>query len=128
MKAQWLDRELVRSPLYLALCKTPEAFHEALRRLGIPRAEWPEFLKTKTANATVHFFENRKQRNTCALVCVDKRRGRLRVEVDGLLIHEAVHVWQEIRQHIGESEPSSEFEAYSIQHLAQDLIAAYWNV
>lgn len=40
----------------------------------------------------------------------------------GLVIHEAVHIWQEIRTMMNEKEPSIEFEAYSIQRIAQDLM------
>jgi len=43
----------------------------------------------------------------------------------GLLIHEAVHVWQNVRDLISEDRPSREFEAYSIQSIAQKLIDAY---
>ncbi|MDR6628361.1 hypothetical protein J2X86_000349 [Acinetobacter lwoffii] len=50
---------------------------------------------------------------------------RTMIEIHGLLLHEAVHIWQRIRKLMGEKEPSSEFEAYSIQRIAQDLFAMF---
>lgn len=46
-------------------------------------------------------------------------------QVHAMLLHEAVHVWQHIRERMGEDTPSSEFEAYSIQRIAQDLFVMY---
>lgn len=46
-------------------------------------------------------------------------------QVYGLLVHEAVHVWQRIMEYIGESKPSDEFMAYGIQAIAQELMFAY---
>lgn len=46
-------------------------------------------------------------------------------DVVGLLCHEAVHVWQEICERIGEEKPSQEFQAYSIQTILQELMRAY---
>ena len=43
------------------------------------------------------------------------------LQIYGLLLHEAVHIWQRVKVLMGESEPSKEFEAYSIQRIAQDL-------
>ena len=39
-----------------------------------------------------------------------------------MLLHEAVHIWQIVKRRMGEREPSVEFEAYSIQAIAQDLL------
>lgn len=47
------------------------------------------------------------------------------VEVMGIIVHEATHVWQEVRSAMQERAPSSEFEAYSMQAITQELFAAY---
>lgn len=47
------------------------------------------------------------------------------LQIHGLLLHEAVHIWQEIKLKMGEDNPNSEFEAYSIQAIAQDLFEMY---
>lgn len=44
------------------------------------------------------------------------------ISQQGLIIHEAVHIWQEIKNRMREDEPSIEFEAYSIQVISQDLL------
>ncbi len=47
------------------------------------------------------------------------------VEIAGILVHEATHVWQEVRASMGEREPSTEFEAYSMQAIFQELYSAF---
>lgn len=47
------------------------------------------------------------------------------IEIHGLLLHEAVHIWQKIKALMGEKEPSVEFEAYSVQQIAQNLFEMY---
>lgn len=42
-----------------------------------------------------------------------------------LIFHEAVHVWQRVREEMGETSPSTEFEAYAIQHIGLQLLMAY---
>ena len=42
------------------------------------------------------------------------------------LVHEAVHVWQFICQHIGEQKPGIEMEAYGIEGITRGLIEAYF--
>ena len=43
----------------------------------------------------------------------------------GLLVHESVHVWQFTCDHVGDTYPSKETEAYAIQLISSELIAAY---
>ncbi|MEF0130076.1 hypothetical protein [Acinetobacter baumannii] len=60
-----------------------------------------------------------------AVVQLGDTSDKEKIEVYGLLLHEAVHVWQIVKKLMGEREPSSEFEAYSIQAIAQDLFKMY---
>lgn len=120
---EWLDRSLLASPFY-ALCLNEKQFKKALKQLELPRKDWPSFLATKQSNATCHFFEKGDGSIAC-LVCMHDYEDREMYSVCGLLVHEAVHIWQEYRKFIGEKEPSSEFEAYSIQWIAQSLIDSF---
>jgi hypothetical protein len=47
------------------------------------------------------------------------------IQIHALLTHEAMHLWREIRNQIGEKEPSAEFEAYAIQKITQNLAYSY---
>ena len=120
-KVKWISRSLVDAQTCIGLCLDEKAFKNELRRLKVPKAERPSWL-SEGKNGKVHFFKQSKGHNQCCLVCIGGRKGRKRSEIDGLLVHEAVHVWQHIREDIGDYEPSSEFEAYSIQNIAQRLM------
>lgn len=121
---QWLDRTLLISPVHYGLCKSKKEFKSALKHLGIPKKDRSDFI-SEGAHATVHYFTKGDMR--CCIVCINGKSNRPVIEIVGLLTHEAVHIWQEIKDSIGEHEPSREFEAYSIQFLAQSLIGAYWE-
>lgn len=123
MTAAWLDRALFKSPVYYAAAFTERDFHRELRRLELAREKWPSFIVSDRSDATTHFIEFRGR--CCAIVCMHPAPERDPVEVVGLLVHEAAHIWQRVRECIGESEPSHEFEAYSMQWLSQQLVAAY---
>lgn len=47
------------------------------------------------------------------------------LEVMLTLVHEAVHVWQNVCAIIGEDRPGRETEAYSIERISRALIEAY---
>lgn len=121
MKAKWLDRSLITGP-YLTLCTTEAQFRTALRHLGIK--EKISFLMSKHANATVHLLNNPAGAAAC-IVCLGPTKELTGPQIASTLVHEAVHIWQEFRERIGESDPSSEFEAYSIQTIAQRLMEEY---
>lgn len=59
------------------------------------------------------------------IVQIGEAADKDQIQVYGLLLHEAVHVWQKVKKLMGEKEPSPEFEAYSIQSIAQDLFKMY---
>ncbi|MDC5183282.1 hypothetical protein OHW37_11630 [Acinetobacter baumannii] len=60
-----------------------------------------------------------------AIVQIGDTSDKDQIQVYGLLLHEAVHVWQFVKRRMGEREPSVEFEAYSIQAIAQDLFEMF---
>lgn len=122
---QWLDRDLIRSPYSFALCLSEKEFKQELRRLELPRKEWPSFLATNHSSATVHFFERNGDIDFCAIVCIGDTSKVELEQVYAMLVHEAVHIWQAVRDNIGERHPSQEFEAYSIQAISQRLMFSY---
>ena len=71
-------------------------------------------------DAQVNFYND----DSLAIVQI-KECERSLIEVHGLLLHEAVHIWQRIKQRMNERDPSTEFEAYSIQAIAQNLFAMF---
>lgn len=120
----WLGRSLVVGP-YLCLCTTAKDYHAVMDYLKVPahqRGPWVG----KRADATTHLLEN-QDHGLAAVVCLGDVSQRSPIDVAALLVHEAVHVWQAFCEHIGEKPPSDEFEAYSIQALSRELMAAYAN-
>lgn len=122
-KSPWLNKTLVISPVPYALCKTDKAFKKTMRDMGLKNKQFPDFIGVG-ADASTHIFDCDGE--SCAIVCIgEHNETHSQAEIAGLLTHEAVHVWQEIRAILGENSPSAEFEAYSIQSIAQNLIEAY---
>lgn len=121
MKTRWLDRTISAPGPYLCLCLSEKEYLKALRHLKVdPVDDW---IKTSHANATCHLITCKT--GLAAVVCLNNEEEREPSVVMGLLIHEAVHVWQEWCDYYGESNPSSEQMAYGIQAISQRLIAEY---
>ena len=123
VKVQYLDRELVRGNVYYALCVTEAQFLAELKRLNVPRQQHGYWVNPR-AYATTHYLEDGDDQ--ICLVCIaPPQTDTPSIEVVGLLVHEAVHVWQAMRDSMGETNPSAEFEAYGIQMLSARLIQSY---
>lgn len=120
----WLDDALLISPYRYCLCLSEKRFHRVLRKIGLAERDWPEFLATEHASATTYFFRDQTGGDV-AIVTLGNADGRSLAEVHALLVHEAVHLWQAIRERIGEHHPSPEFEAYAVQLLSQRLMEAF---
>jgi predicted transcriptional regulator YheO len=93
-------------------------FRSVSRHLKIKRP--PRWIN-KGADATTHFMNNSKG-ETVSVVCLNYDSTKLRSQIYALLIHEAVHVWQDFAESIGEHRPGKEQEAYAIQGISQRLI------
>jgi hypothetical protein len=76
------------------------------------------------ADACVTYFENESNKSLCIVQLPDVADKTI-VQIHGLLLHEAVHIWQKLKNKMYEDHPSIEFEAYSIQRIALDLFEAF---
>lgn len=121
MKARWLDRRIAAPGPYLSLCLDEAEFRDAMAHLKAPAI--PAWLNRR-ADATTHTFEH-EERGVCCVVCLGPSETRNAIEIAGLLVHEAVHVWQHYCDQIGEHRAGDEQQAYGIQAIAQELLAEY---
>ncbi|MES2942929.1 MAG: hypothetical protein V4772_08675 [Pseudomonadota bacterium] len=120
---KWLDNTLISGP-FLTLVLSQKECDKAFTHCGIPKEDWCPWVKTAHSDATLHILNNTNGR-LCCIVAMRVKEGVTGVQIAGLLVHEAVHVWQAFRDRIGETSPSSEFEAYSIQTISQTLMEEY---
>jgi hypothetical protein len=107
-------------PYHYGFCPNARAWDAEMARLKIK--EPPPYPAEYDGRCT--HFECAKDRNACSIVTLGKEAKPPRLKV-GMLIHEAMHVWRFMRYAIGEDAPSMEFEAYSMQSIASNLIRAY---
>ncbi len=121
---KWLCEPLMPLPVQLALFVDKKSYFREMRRLKINGAD--EFVP-RDANACCHYFVNDRNGYTYVTVCVDRERlsEKSGIEIVALIVHEAVHVWQECAEYLGEKNPGREFEAYSIQHISEQLMKSY---
>ena len=92
---------------------------EQMKEAGYKKSE---FLSMK-CSAQVTFGTNKQGKNE-AVVQLSNVQFKSRIAIFGLLLHEAVHIYQELKRLMAENHVSAEFEAYSIQRIAQDL---FWS-
>lgn len=118
---RWLDRRIATPGPYLTLCLSEAQFKAACRHIRCDSAG--DWIKNDWSNATAHYFDTSK--GLTVIVCLRGWEGRQPVEVAGLLVHEAVHVWQQYAERIGEHTPGAEQEAYAVQAIAQELMQAF---
>lgn len=79
-----------------------------------------------TTDARTTHLENPKGELCCIVTMPATKRGEVSaIQRSALFAHEAVHVWQAIRENIDEQSPSHEMEAYAIQAITQELMLAY---
>ena len=122
MAVRYLNRTLTRSPIRFGLCLSrAELLREAKRHSAdLDCDDFPD----KDEHAITLIFEDGRGHKR-ALVCIDGSKHQDPDIVLASLIHESVHVWQEIARYIGEAKPGSEQQAYSIERIAMSLIREY---
>jgi len=128
MKAKLLDRTLVIAPVHYTIATNIDIFNNILKHLKMTPESDP--LK-EYSDARTHFYrysgDDRSSPKITAVVYLPAELAKKRsiYAVYGLIVHEATHIWQEIKELLGEDNPSKEFEAYSMQWIAQELMVEY---
>ncbi len=124
---RWCDRNLVESPFRYALVTSEDAYYEECAKFGVSRMEAGVWLGKDSGATTSHLVNDAGDK--LIIVSIDAARAIAKshsgIQVAALLVHEAVHVFQAVCRQIGEDSPSSEFEAYSVQWIAQELMEQY---
>jgi hypothetical protein len=122
VSVKYLTRTLTHSPIHYGLCLSEKDLLREAKRL---KAELdPSDFPGPEDHAMTVFFEDGKGARR-ALVCIDWAKHKDPDTILASLIHESVHVWQEIARYIGEAKPGSEQQAYSIERIAMSLIREY---
>ena len=119
---KWCDRDLWQCRCAYGLCLNQKDFERELKRMNIPTSQWPAWV-SPNADASTHFFEH-PDGHKAAIVCLSDRKMS-GVSTAAVLVHEAVHIWQEHKAAVGEQKPGDESEAYAIQAISQRLMEAY---
>ena len=122
-KTKWLDRALILGPRY-CICTTKAQFAATLKELKIENYD-RKFLDGDV-DACVHTFNSDIGPVVC-IVCLNipefqKYDG---IEIAVILAHESTHIWQKYTEYIGETYPSKEFEAYSVEAILEGLMREY---
>ena len=123
-KANWLDRGLFQGG-YLALVTSQAEFEKVLA--DIKMAEYEDAFVPNGWPACTHTFANVDGSIAC-IVGLDLAHCAEQdpIDVAALLVHEAVHVWQQNESAAGKLGCfGTEGEAYAIQNISTRLMSAY---
>lgn len=117
-KVIWCNRGYF--PGYFGFCPNEKAWNNEMRRLEIKeRAQYPN------SDGRCSFFTS-PEGKSLTIVTIGEQVDKLdSIAIACLIVHEAMHVMQNLMEHMGEKNPSSEFEAYSIQTITLELMVAY---
>ena len=120
-KVNWLDRRVAHPGPYLCLVLSEAEHAQAMKQCKVTHfSPWVR----PNADATTHTIANAAGELVC-VVALSPRGTPSGIEIAGLLVHEAVHVWQEYCARIGERATGAEQEAYAVQGIAHELMAEY---
>ena len=108
-----MNPRLFKAPLgnvYYAIAFTDKQKLRFCKNTGISEKAVAEF----KGGACTHILQHEDGRVMCL---IDYPIDEVSIDNIALLLHECVHVYQEMRDYMCEERPSYEFEAYSIQEI-----------
>lgn len=116
-KVVWCQRGW--QPVCFGFCPSETAWNREMKRFGM-KEPYPV-----SDGRTTTFFNANKGAHFILVTIGAGGVNRSDVEITGLLVHEAMHVWQSILESIGEEKPGREMEAYAMQAITQELLQAF---
>lgn len=102
-------------PGYFGYTFCPKAFAVEVKRLKLSH-EVP--FTNKGASGTTHHFTDPRG-NFISIVCINIDKNRNLEAHYGLLVHECMHVWQDIMERMNCRVIQGEVPAYIMQHMCQ---------
>ena len=118
-KVVWIDRGW--QPVAIGFCPSEKAWRRAMRLQNVT-SDWPD---VPNSGGHTELLKNIETGVGLILVVISGASERDPLEVIMTIVHEAVHVWQFLCQHIGEHAPGIEMEAYAIEEISRGLVDAY---
>lgn len=119
----WISKEIGIPLMNWCLCVSEDAYKIAHKQLWKEGKRIP--YKYPDSGAECQFVFTEGKLTDCVVILIERGDS---IDNAASLVHEAVHIWQEFCNSIGEEKPSSEFEAYTIQYIATRLFHAYRQV
>jgi hypothetical protein len=118
---RWLNRRVAAFGPHLTLCLAEDELKSIAKKFNKQGLEFP------TSGAVCHAFTYDNSGDFCAIVSVSLacQQNATPIDLVGVLVHEAVHVWQHHAAHICEDRPGDEQEAQAIQGISQELMREY---
>lgn len=105
-------------PIYVGFVNDEAAFKREMKRI---KAGDVNFAASNHADAsTISMID--EDGVLCVFVTLGSIKGKTFAQIAGLIAHEATHVAQSLWEHIGETNPSRETEAYFIQFVTQSCL------
>lgn len=120
-KVIWCDRGFF--PSYYGFCPDEKSWRAEMRRLK-QKEDYP----VTDARVTTYTRDGLGDKpKLLQIVTINNNLdGKINtIELAGLIVHEAVHVFQHICEDMGERSPSNEFQSYATQFIFQQLMSAF---
>jgi len=108
--------------LQYCLCINDEQFESAISEIGV---RYSDHFVNNGADGTTHSIMKEGRRYSIVGVSVDEEEA---LDTIGLIVHESVHVFQDIMGAMRECSPGGEIEAYTIQAIARNLIGDWLDM
>lgn len=119
-KTIWCDRGF--QPHFFGFCPDEAAWKRLLRSFNHPT---PVPYPVSAGACSIFDHSPGGKSSSVVTIAQDVDKRCTKQEIVGLIVHEATHVYQHMLESMGEKNPSTEFEAYSMQGITQSLLSAY---